>query len=268
MSVLTLAFSTTDRAFQSLLQRAERFPRIDGIHYLVICQKVDHGSVPIPIEDDLKSSRPDVSVYCYNEKGISRSRNRVIDTCKSTYVWFLDDDASFDFGLIRRRLIGELQSTNIDIVLCQIGSLEKENEFYKDYGFRNGCVSPTRLQMLKASSIEVICRCKFLQKSGIKFDEKIGLGTDYPCGEEIIFLLDLFDQGAKIQYLNYPFVRHTTLKGGRLPVGIGHFKARGDVAKRFCLPVRIGLITRWSSRGAAVPLLKRLACLIKGIQGS
>jgi len=40
-----------------------------------------------------------------------------------------------------------------------------------------------------------------IKKNQIKFDERFGLGTNFPSGEEYIFITDCFKSGLTVKYL-------------------------------------------------------------------
>lgn len=62
-------------------------PETDGIKYIVSWQ--NHSNAPIP-QSILE--RNDVSVYRFEEIGLSPNKNNALDHCKSEIIYFTDDD--------------------------------------------------------------------------------------------------------------------------------------------------------------------------------
>jgi len=48
----------------------------------------------------------------------------------------------------------------------------------------------------------------------VRFDHRFGLGSVYPTGEEIIFLVDAFRAGLDIRYAPIPIVEHPLESSG------------------------------------------------------
>ena len=68
--------------------------------------------------------------------------------------------------------------------------------------------------IMKVSSIEIAFRINSIKIKNLKFDEKFGLGTNNPTGEEAIFLSDALKQGLKILYIPLPIVFHPKESSG------------------------------------------------------
>jgi hypothetical protein len=81
------------------------------------------------------------------------------------------------------------------------------NKFYKNYQI-NTTTKLSKLQTLKVSSIEIFVPKSVIDKN-IKFDEKFGLGTNFPSGEENIFLFDLLENKFEIIYYPDVIVYHS-----------------------------------------------------------
>ncbi|MFB0713961.1 glycosyltransferase family 4 protein, partial [Buttiauxella noackiae] len=139
-------------------------------------------------------------------------------------------------------------------------------EYYKDYSKRQYGLITDDKKLLRISSIEIIAKVDSLLRKQIRFDENLGLGTEYPCCEENNFLIDNYKKGAKIVNLDITPVLHTTKREHRLIATMGHYRARGYTASRFNSLIKYLLIIRWSLRiDKNVPFRKRVICLIKGV---
>ncbi|MGI9533099.1 hypothetical protein, partial [Lutimonas sp.] len=68
--------------------------------------------------------------------------------------------------------------------------------------------------IMKVSSVEIAFRSDSILKNNLKFDEKFGLGSTFPTGEEAIFLSDALKKGLKIKYVPIPIVQHPKESSG------------------------------------------------------
>ncbi len=268
--MLTLGYSTTGSNILRVLHYLSSF-RNKNITFLIVCQMYD---TPKPSVESLKSEvdqqvallkgKLNIEVQFFDEKGLSKSRNRVIEYCKTQYLWFLDDDVELELDEVEK-LTCELASTQANATLVRIGSLEKREEFYKDYSsFKLGeVINP--LLLLRASSIEMVVDVNFLKLNSIRFNESLGLGTSYPCCEENLLLLEMKGKGALIVTSELKPVYHTTMIEHRVSIGEGHFLARGYVAAQYPFYLRFPLIFRWATRSHhSFHLFERLRLLIAG----
>lgn len=134
-----------------------------------------------------------------NYPGLSKSRNIALDICKAKYAYIMDDDVEFSLNNIRQ-LVEKMENDSVDVATCQFkyqdGTFPKK---YSDESFEHSILSSA-----KVSSIEICVNIESIRQSGIKFDESFGLGTQWPSGEEFIFLTDCLKAGLKVKY--YPIV--------------------------------------------------------------
>lgn len=261
--MLTLAFSTVHQKLNKLVDYLTSVNFPGDIKILIINQCIDIPDefvfVPPYVDDNI------VTIKTFYEKGISKSRNRAIEHCTTDYIWFLDDDIEFVLSELVQ-LTELLKNTHDDLCIVKIGSLEDKHKYYKDYSRRHYGVINKQIELLRISSIEIVAKHKFLVGQDIKFDERLGLGTQYPCCEENNFLIDSFKHGAKIANIDITPILHTTKREHRLTVGLGHYFARGYTASRFNVVIKWLLIIRWSvRRDVNVSFNKRATAMINGL---
>ena len=67
---------------------------------------------------------------------------------------------------------------------------------------------------MRVSSLEIAFRRSSLRSVELCFDERFGLGAEFPTGEENIFLIDALHKGLKILYLPIPIVIHPEYHSG------------------------------------------------------
>lgn len=265
---LTLAISTIYSNLDETLRYLEKIPKIDNIEIIVICQMFDSKSLRPYIEKIYYHN--ELTIYSYQEKGISNSRNRAIEKSRSNYIWFLDDDIQLNIGQIYS-LISHLHKSKNDCEIVKIGSLEDNNKFYKNYNSRVFGICRDPIKLLQVSSIEIIIKRKSILDKNITFNSNLGLGTHYPAGEENLFLLDMFSNKLSINFIDITPIKHTTITTHRLKKSKGHYQAQGYIASKFPFYIRLPLILRWGLRkNQEIPFIKRIRYIISGksIMGS
>jgi glycosyltransferase involved in cell wall biosynthesis len=189
--MISVVISTiNERIFKIVLPKI-----LDSVNYIIIHQNFSNCiGIPLFLEN-----RDDVKYYTFDQKGLSASRNFGIRLCNSEYVHFMDDDVEINIDNILS-LINFMKNENIDVGTGM-------------YKFNNGSF-PTKykskpffhnlLTLGKVSSIEISVRLNSLIENDISFDENFGLGTNYPSGEEYIFLSNCLRSGLMIKF--YPIL--------------------------------------------------------------
>ncbi len=260
--ILTLAISTISSNLDDILKYLEQIPKINNIEIIIICQIFDSELLRPSVENIYYNN--ELTIYSYQEKGISNSRNRAIEKSKSNYIWFLDDDIQLNINSVCR-LISHLHKSKNDCEIVKIGSLEDNSKFYKNYNSRIFGLCREPVKLLQVSSIEIIIKRKSILDKNITFNSNLGLGTLYPAGEENLFLLDLFSNKLLINFIDITPIKHTTLTTYRLKKSKGHYQAQGYIASRFPFYIKTLLIIRWSLRkNQEIPFIKRIKYIISG----
>ncbi|WP_064435734.1 glycosyltransferase [Pseudoalteromonas neustonica] len=235
MRLLTVAISTVKSERDNVLEKINNLSGAtkDLLDFLVVSQ----------FEDEYQNSLiGDIRVVKLTGKGLSKSRNLAIQETSTEWIWFQDDDFSINENELSF-LVSSLSNGDIDIALIRIGSLENSEKYYKNYVDYS---KYTRLLSLKVSSIEIIARVSFIRDKEISFNEKLGLGTELPCCEENQFMLDSFDRGANINFLNRTLCYHTTLAENRKIDYVKNLKAKGYFLRRLPAYISLLLIFKWA----------------------
>ena len=81
----------------------------------------------------------------------------------------------------------------------------KKGELYKKYLNKRHI---DKLHILKVSSIEIVVSKKMINKHSILFNEKFGIGAQYPICEESLFLLECLNHGLRIIHIPKVIVVH------------------------------------------------------------
>lgn len=139
--------------------------------------------------------------------GLSYARNEGLKNVNGNIIVFSDDDCWYPHNAFEK-VMNYFQSYQQSNILCfQIFDPVKK-QHYKKYSKR---VIPKMnlMNLLKVSSIEFFIKIDSKNELDyIKFDENFGLGTNFPSGEENIFLSDLYKKRYIISYIPDTIVFH------------------------------------------------------------
>lgn len=144
-----------------------------------------------------------IEVHSFNERGLSKSRNRSIQHATETWLIFADDDLVFD-QKIEKTFINHVRD-DVDIVFFdnKDNTGPHFNQLYSKY----------KLAFMVTSWTFAV-RVEFLNRTGVSFDTQFGLGATFKSTEENSFVLDCFKKGARYQILNQALVTHEGLSTG------------------------------------------------------
>lgn len=150
-------------------------------------------------------SRQDIQkILFYNEKGLSRSRNRGLEASSGDIVIIADDDIVYKNNY--KKIIEKAYKENpeADVITFQVET--PEGQKFKNYPPQK--YVHNILSILKVCSIEITFKRERILENEIKFDEQFGLGSQFETGEEAIFLSDCVKKGLKILYIPVVLVKH------------------------------------------------------------
>lgn len=141
--------------------------------------------------------------------GLSKSRNVGLLNVETKYAYIMDDDVLFESDKIKK-LVDWMESNRVDIATCQFrfesGSYPKN---YNSKPFKHNMLSAA-----KVSSVEICVSVGRLREKGIRFDERFGLGTDLPSGEEYIFITDCLKAGLNVWFYPVTIGVHPDITSG------------------------------------------------------
>lgn len=145
------------------------------------------------------TNRDDVSYIRLDYPGLSKSRNVGLHAVKAKYAYIMDDDVDFDLEKINV-LVDWMEANEVHVATCEFvfenGSLPR--------GYSSESFKHSMLSSAKVSSIEICINIERLREKRINFDERFGLGTSLPSGEEYIFITDCIRSGLNVCF--YPIV--------------------------------------------------------------
>ena len=160
-------------------------------------------------------------------RGLSASRNVALAESTGTFLLLTDDDVAYveNFDSMIRTEFEERPEA--DILVFQIRT--PEGRPYKKY--RQSSFRHTLYSIMALSSVELVLRKSSIDRVGVEYDERFGLGALYPVGEEAVFVSDCIKKGLAVQYVPRTLAIHE--KGG---AGSGfhtrNTTARGALLKR------------------------------------
>lgn len=143
--------------------------------------------------------------------GLSKSRNAGLKSTMSDYLLICDDDAAFESNLIK--ILQDAIHKFPDGDIFTFKTKTPEGLPYKKYP--DTIYVHSKRSSAKVSSIEILIKKSFLEKSKLEFDERFGLGSLFPTGEEFIFLSEAIAAGAKVIYIPEYIVTHPALSSGQ-----------------------------------------------------
>lgn len=235
-NTLTLAFACIGERLNSLLDNLSNLSVPNNVNIIVLVQKPQADTHEL-VENIA------INVIVLDNIGLSKSRNAAINNADSDFIWFLDDDVQITNQDINAAL-AIINENQADFYRIKIGCIEWQDKTFKKY---KNVKSPSKLNLLQISSIEIIANLNFIKNKQIKFNENIGLGTKYQCNEENNFLIDAWEQGAIFKFIDEVLIRHTCIFEGRVLATNEIFEIRGATASRYGF-IGYLLLIRWSLR--------------------
>lgn len=204
ISVLVPTLGTREKEIRRLLETLEKQSYKD---FEIIFVTQDNHEI---VKDIIcKYSNLDIKQIEMSVKGLSRARNRGLEQASGEIVVLSDDDCWYPANAFEIIVNAFKKRQCAKIVLSQIFDPEK-NIPYKNYTSNEEYVG-NKLQLMSKSSIEVAFKKDLVMNK--KFDERLGLGSEFVCGEEVDFLLSNYEKNA-IFYIPEVTVYHKKKENG------------------------------------------------------
>ena len=138
-----------------------------------------------------------VRVISNPEKGLSRSRNCLLENAKGDICIIGDDDVEYLDGYLDSIRNAYTTHPDADIIVFRF-THEKGQEtrlrYNRDLRMRMPHIS-------HVASVEITFKLKSVLSAGLRFNPNIGLGARFPSGEENAFLADALRAGLKIYHV-------------------------------------------------------------------
>lgn len=133
----------------------------------------------------------------YNERGLSRSRNRALAAATGDICLIADDDVIYDEGYEEKILKAYEDYPEADVIAFQMIRTGKERQKI----FRKKVSKENWISCMKISSVEMTFKRQSIKEKGIEFNPLFGAGAYFNNGEENIFLYDCLRKKLKILYI-------------------------------------------------------------------
>lgn len=159
---------------------------------LVVNQNCSDSKRAVALSNGIK-----VTALSTPEKGLSRSRNKLLENADGDILIIGDDDVEYLDGYLDTIENAYKKYADADIIVFRF-THEKGKETRARY---KEDVKMNMRNISKAASVEITFKRKSIVGAGIRFNNNIGLGTQFPSGEENAFLADALRAGLKIYHI-------------------------------------------------------------------
>lgn len=229
MATISLMVATIDAGIK-MVEKVLLDPR-PGIRYYISHQVT--GELYRKIPEKLKM-RSDVQITQIRGRGLSRNRNNLLEMAQGELALLADDDARYHLHYFETLRCIFAEHQDIDVACFKIATPEGFPE-YKDYSEDSFLLNYASRHYI--SSLEIAFRLPVIKKSGLKFDERFGAGSDFiHYGEEAVFIHDCIKAGLRVKYFPEYIVEHpnesTVHRMAEFDAGHNIFKGAYD-ARRY-----------------------------------
>lgn len=205
---IALAVSTMNK---NIIGIEDNYTNINTDININIChQNIDSLITNNEIEEIKK--KLNYRIFSMSEKGLSKSRNCLLNNSTEDILIISDDDVKYVDNLSNIIEESYRNYPEADIITFQVKT--PEGLFFKHY--KNRPFWHTKRSILKVSSIEITLKRNSIIGGGVFFDEQFGLGAIFPTGEEAIFLNDALKKGLKILYIPIHISTHPLESSGKM----------------------------------------------------
>jgi hypothetical protein len=196
-----ILLSTMNRTSLDFLEPMFPFAHFATFNILIVNQTVPG--------QELESGYATVRVLNAYEKGLSKSRNLLLDNASKKIGLLADDDLVYIEGFNCKVAQGFNRFPGAAAV--KFNTISFEGQLFRKYPEKP--VSRLgALQRLNSTSWEIALNVAVLRQSGTRFDTRFGLGAAFPLGEEPVLLNALHHAGYNIAHEPEVTVSHKPLK--------------------------------------------------------
>lgn len=172
-------------------------PPTPDVRYVVSVQYTDNSVPDIPAA---LAERSDVTVTTLAGRGLSRNRNHALRAASADILVIADDDCRYTPGHIAAILHAYRDNPEADAICFEAQSYDGQP--MKRYPNRPLPYNEAEREGYFPTSMEITLRRTSLERSGVRFDERYGLGaTLFPAGEEDILITDMQRAGLHVMFV-------------------------------------------------------------------
>ena len=182
-----------------------------------------------------KDTTKNIAMYSYDEKGLSKSRNRLLENMSGDIEIITDDDITFekDYDKIIKKAYEDNQDADVIVF-----NFKRGNEIIGG----NKKFTYNKISILKVISFQITFRKNSIKNNNISFDERFGIGATFGSGEENIFLSDCLKKGLKIVHIPVIICTHPDEPTTGEKWTEKEIKTKGAVSRRL---YKIGILYKW-----------------------
>lgn len=208
-------------------------PHTPDVHYVVSMQHTR------PLDDEAAwgealsalRQRNDVTVTTIEGRGLSRNRNNALRHATADVIVIADDDCRYSPSSIDVIRQAYAERPEADIICFAAETYDaKPLRFYPDapMGYAEAC-----RRGYSPASVEVTFRRAAVVAQALSFDERFGLGSRFPAGEEDVFIADALRAGLRVDFVPRVIVSTDAVTTGRRFLSDARLQeAKGAVFRR------------------------------------
>ncbi len=144
--------------------------------------------------DDIKNGKH--RLYSYDEKGLSKSRNKAIKHSNSDICVIADDDLEYEDDYQKIIEDGYKKYSDADMIAFYVDNVDENRRRPKQLEGKINFIKSMKIQ-----SVQITFKRQSIIDKNIKFNERFGAGAELYMGEENIFLTECLRSGLKIYYI-------------------------------------------------------------------
>lgn len=133
-----------------------------------------------------------IKLFCFNERGVGKNRNRALELASADISLIADDDMTYADGyseLVKNEFAAHPEA---DVILFNVIRTNGD-----PYNVRK----PFRVRyhnFMRFGAVRIAFRTQSVKNRGITFSDLFGGGTRYSHGEDSLFLKDCLDNNLKL----------------------------------------------------------------------
>lgn len=161
------------------------------------------NQLPGKIVTEEIAQKDSVTMINSSDRGLSKSRNLLIENSNSDISIITDDDVRFLNNYEKVISYTYEQNTEADVIVFQVPRVGKNSDTRaKSYATKKKKLN--YLTSMKVSSVEITFKTASIKDNNIRFNPNIGAGTEFQMGEENQFLFECLNKGLTILYIPIP----------------------------------------------------------------
>lgn len=145
-------------------------------------------------ENVFNMKNKNVRCFSVNERGVSKSRNKLLDLADADICIFADDDMIYDNDYEKKIIDAFNENNDAEMIIFYVGNYNKNREENKHIGNKKINI----LDIMRARTSGVAFRKSIIKNYNIRFNENFGQPNKFKKGEDTIFLADCLKKGVKI----------------------------------------------------------------------